>query len=237
MAGGMQVSQMPISQLAGSASDLLRFHTARAALVAYLATAAELRWRFRRLHKSDRRLQAADELMAAGICSFRMCADACAFLYAQRQPDRSIPGFNSAGDVFYGRSLACATRVADGEAAALEPPAKRPRKKEDRPAIRLLDRTLLRDLAQHADDFMAAVRALPHFQPAWEDGPTSSAYFGRRLYVGRLRVCEQRFHKQFARAAGLLDETPLCAQGRCELLLLSRRNPAAVARHVDAFVV
>ena len=64
-----------------------------------------------------------------------------------------------------------------------------------------------------------------------------SAYFGRRLYVGRLRVCEQRFRKQFARAAGLLDETPLCAQDRCELLLLSRRIPAAVARHVDACVV
>ena len=148
MAGGTQVSHMPISQLAGSASDLLRFHTARAAFVAYLAAAAELRWRFRRLHKSDRRLQAADELMAAGICSFRMCADACAFLYAQRQPDRSIPGFNSAGDVFYGRSLACATRAADWEAAALEPPAKRPRKRKDRPTIRLLERTLLRDLVK-----------------------------------------------------------------------------------------
>ena len=124
----MQVSQMPISQLAGSASDLLRFHTARAALVAYLATAAELRWRFRRLNKSDRRLQAVDELTAAGICSFRMCADACAFLFAQSQPDRSIPGF-SAGDVFYGRCLACATRAADWVPAAPEPPAKRPQKK------------------------------------------------------------------------------------------------------------
>ena len=78
---------------------------------------------------------------------------------------------------------------------------------------------------------------LPHFQPAWEDRQASSECFGRRLYVGRLRVCEQRFHKQFARAAGLLDETPLCEQDRCELLLLlSRRIPAAVARHVDAFV-
>ena len=237
MAGGEQMSRMSISQLVDSASELLRFHTARAALVAYLATAAELRWRFRRLNKSDRRLQAVDELTAAGICSFRMCADACAFLFAQSQPDRSIPGFNSAGDVFYGRSLACATRAADWEPATLQLPAKRPRKKTDHPATRLLDRTLLRDLAQHADDFMAAVRALPHFQPAWEDGPTSAEHFGRRLYVGRLRVCEQRFHKQFARAAGLLDETPLCAQDRCELLLLlSRRIPAAVARHVDAFV-
>ena len=99
MAGDMQALQMPISQLVDGASELLRFHTARAALVAYLATAAELRWRFRRLNKSDRRLQAADELMAAGISSLRMCADSCAFLYAQRQPDRSIPGFNSAGDV------------------------------------------------------------------------------------------------------------------------------------------
>ena len=232
------MSRMSISQLVGSASELLRFHTARAALVAYLATAAELRWRFRRLNKSDRRLQAADDLVAAGICNFRMCADACAFLYAQRQPDRSIPGFNSAGDVFYGRSLACATRAADWEAAALEPPAKRPRKKKDRPAIRLHDRTLLRDLAQHADDFMAAVRALPHFQPAWEDGPTSSVYFGRRLYVGRLRVCEQRFHKQFARAAALLDETPLCAQDKYDiLLLLNRRVPAATARHVLVFIM
>ena len=37
----VQMSQMPISPLVGSASDLLRFHTARAALVAYLATSAE----------------------------------------------------------------------------------------------------------------------------------------------------------------------------------------------------
>ena len=152
------MSQMPISQLVDGASELLRFHTARAALVAYLATAAELRWRFRRQHKSDGRLQAADELMAAGIYSFRMCADACAFLHAQRQPDRSIPGFNSAGDVFYGRSLACATRAADWEAAALEPPAKRPRKKKDRPAIRLLERTLLRDLAKQ----------MSSTQPIWQ---------------------------------------------------------------------
>jgi hypothetical protein len=78
---------------------------------------------------------------------------------------------------------------------------------------------------------------LPHFQPAWEDRQASSECFGRRLYVGRLRACKQRFHKHFARAAGLLDETPLCAQDRCELLLLlSCRIPAAVARHVDAFV-
>ena len=122
------MSQMPISHLVSSASDLLRFHTARAALVAYLATADELRWRFRRLNKCDRRLQAVDALMAAGICSFRMCADACAFLYAQSQPDRSIPGFNGAGDVFYGRCLACATRAADWVLAAPEPPAKRPQK-------------------------------------------------------------------------------------------------------------
>ena len=123
------MAQVPISHLVGSASELLRFHTARAALVAYHETAAELRCRFRRLNKADRRLQAVDELTAAGICSFRMCADACAFLYAQRQPDRSIPGFDSAGDVFYGRSLACATRAADWVPAAPEPPAKRPQKK------------------------------------------------------------------------------------------------------------
>ena len=47
-AGEVQMSQMPISQLVDGASALLRFYTARAALVAYLATAAELRWRFRR---------------------------------------------------------------------------------------------------------------------------------------------------------------------------------------------
>ena len=79
---------------------------------------------------------------------------------------------------------------------------------------------------------------LLHFQPAWEDRKASSECFGRRLYVGRLRACTQRFHKHFAKAAVLLDETPLCAQDRCELLLLllSCRIPAAVARHVDAFV-
>ena len=54
----------------------------------------------------------------------------------------------------------------------------------------------------------------------------------------RGETIEQRFHQQYAGAAGLLDETPLCAQDRCELLLLlSRRIPPAVARHVDAFVV
>ena len=66
--------------------------------------------------------------------------------------------------------------------------------------------------------------------------------FARAAWCGsdsaRGETIEQRFHQQFAGAAGLLDETPRCAQDRCELLLLliSRRIPATVARHVDAFV-
>ena len=68
---------------------------------------------------------------------------------------------------------------------------------------------------------------LPHFQPAWEDRQASSECFGRRLYVGRLRACKQRFHKHFARAAGLLDETPLCAQDKYDILLLRPRRHGA----------
>ena len=41
MAGGVQMSQMPISHLVGSASDLLRFHTARAAVVPFAVGALD----------------------------------------------------------------------------------------------------------------------------------------------------------------------------------------------------
>ena len=71
---------------------------------------------------------------------------------------------------------------------------------------------------------------------------TRRGVFARAAWRGsdsaRGETTEQRFHQQFAGATGLLDETPLCAQDRCDvLLLLSRRIPPTVARHVDAFVV
>ena len=52
------------SQLASEASDLLHFHTARAALIAYLASADELSW-------TDKLCQAVLRPLDAGITHFR----------------------------------------------------------------------------------------------------------------------------------------------------------------------
>ena len=63
--------QAPISRLAGEASGLLRFHTARAALIAYLASAEELRWRTGQLlYKTNQLFQAVARLLDAGVSHF-----------------------------------------------------------------------------------------------------------------------------------------------------------------------
>ncbi len=52
---------------------------------------------------------------------------------------------------------------------------------------------------------------------------THRGFFARAAWRGsdsaRGETIEQRFHQQFAGAAGLLDETPLCAKDRYDVLL------------------
>ena len=84
------VMSSTVEALSGS---MLRFHSARAALMAYLQTSDELRWRVRHLlNKSDRVTQAVERLVNAGIGNFRYCADACAYLYAREHEGCAFPG-------------------------------------------------------------------------------------------------------------------------------------------------
>ena len=224
-------------QALGELSDaMLRFQTARAALMAYLRASEELRWRVcHHLNKSDRLAQAVERLLNAGIGNFRSCADACAYLYAREHKGCSFPGSGTWGEVFYGPSLACGSRV-DMWDSSNAPPAKRARRSEHR-SLQLLDRTLLRDLGVHAFDFMAAVRKLPHFKPLWEKGKTFAGYPVEGFYDGMLISCEHRFQKLVVTASDLLESLPLCAQDKYDVLLvLNWALPAAAARLVLSFV-
>ena len=164
-------------QALGELSDaMLRFHTARAALMGYLRASEELRWRVcHQLNKSDRLAQAVERLLNVGIGNFRSCADACAYLYAWKHNGCSLAGVETWGDAFYGRSLECGSRVDLWDSSDVPPPFKRARRGKQR-ALQLLDRTLLRDVGVHGFDFMVAVRKLPHFKPLWEKGKTFAGY-------------------------------------------------------------
>ena len=215
---------------------MLRFQSARAALMAYLQASEELRWRVRHLlNKSDRLAQAVERLLNAGIGNFRSCADACAYLYAREHKGCSFPGGGTWGDVFYGCSLDCGSRVYQWDSSTV-PPFKRARRCKQR-SLQLLDRALLRDVGAHAFDFMAAVRKLSHFKTLWENGKTFAGYPLEGFYDGKLLSCERRFQKLFLAASDLLESLPLCAQDEYDILLvLGRGLPAAAARHVMGFV-
>jgi hypothetical protein len=216
---------------------MLRFQSARAALMAYLRASAELRWRVcHLLNKSDRLVQSVERLLNAGIGNFRSCADACAYLYAGEHKGCSFPGVESWGDEFYGRSLQCGSRVDLWDSSTVPAPFKRARRGKQR-ALQLLDRTLLRDVGVHGFDFMAAVRKLPHFKPRWEKGKTFAGYPLENFYDGKLISCESRFRKLFLIASDLIESLPLCAQDEYQILsVLSRKLPAVAARHVLSFV-
>ena len=215
---------------------MLRFHSARATLMAYLRASEELRWRVcHLLNKSDRLAQAVERLLNAGIGNFRSCADACAYLYAREHKGLSFPGSRTWGEVFYGPSLECGSRV-DMWDSSTAPPSKRARRSKRR-ALQLLDRSLLRDLGVHGFNFMAAVRKLPHFKPLWENGKTFAGYPVEGFYDGMLISCERRFQKLVITASDLLETLPLCAQDKYDVLLvLNWALPAAAARLVLSFV-
>jgi len=225
-----------IEALGEHAGAMLRFHDARAALMDYFRASEELRWRVCHLwNKSDRLAQMVERLLNAGIGNFRSCADACAYLYAKQHNGCSFPGFGIWGDVFYGRSLSCGSRVDLWDSAAA-PPFKRARGGKVR-ALQLLDRSLLRDVGVHALEFMAAVRKLPHFKPLWEKGKTFAGHPVESFYDGKLICCERRFKKLFLPASDLFASLPLCAHDGYDILLvLNRELPAAAGRHVLSFV-
>ena len=83
---------------------------------------------------------------------------------------------------------------------------------------------------------MRAVRALPHFNPAWERKMVSA---GPALVVedGDLLASEARFLTNLAKAESVLEETALCAQDWLDIALVLRRSLASgVAQNVLRFV-
>ena len=187
------------------------------------------------LNKTDKLSQAVFRLLDAGVTNFRSCADACLWHYTRLREDKSLPGFKSWADVFYGLSVTCSPRIEDWQTS--QPPCKRARRSQ-KSALGLLHHTVLgthlRDVGRHAADFIAAVRALPHFRPTWENARTP----GGKVRDGHLGACERRFNKHFKAASELLAALPICVQDKYDrLLLLGRRIPAAVARHVLSFLV
>ena len=84
---------------------------------------------------------------------------------------------------------------------------------------------------------MRAVRALPHFNPAWEKKTVRG---GPALVVedGDLRASEARFRTNFSKAERVLEDTPLCAQDWLDMALVLRRGLLAsdVAQKVLRFV-
>ena len=95
-----------------------------------------------------------------------------------------------------------------------------PKQKPARPT--LLDRSLLRDVGERARAFMRAVRALPHFNPAWESKMVHAG-FAFVIADGDLRAKEAVFLKNLAKAEQVLEESPLCAQDVLDIALILRR--------------
>ena len=83
---------------------------------------------------------------------------------------------------------------------------------------------------------MRAVRALPHFNPAWERKIVRA---GPALVVadGNLRAREARFRANLAKAERVLEETALCAQDELSIALVLRKSLAGgVVQNVLRFV-
>ena len=224
--------------------ELELFLDARAKFQEWLVAKEELLWRIRYvLPPGDKYRKAAERFIYnSGISHFQSCADDCAERFAAAQPNREFPCFESFIDVFYGDAQLVHTRVPEWAAAfrrTCSPPRKR-RRGEPKPRAKqptLLDRSLLRDAGRTAGDFMRAVRALPHFNPAWERKMVRA---GPALVVedGDLLASEARFRTNFAKAERVLEESVLCAQDWLDIaLVLRRRLPASdVTRKVLRFV-
>ena len=226
--------------------DLQCFLEARALLREWLVTKEELLWRIRHiLPERDGFRKATERLLYnSGVSHFQSCADDCAERFGATQADGRFPHFDSFIDVFYGDAQEVQTRVLQWsrrlfEVRSRSPPRKKrrgdPKRKPARPT--LLDRSLLRDVGERARAFMRAVRALPHFNHAWESKMVAA---GVALVVadGDLRAKEAVFLKNLAKAERVLEESPLCAQDVLDIVLILRQLlPASdVAKRVPSFV-
>ena len=101
----------------------------------------------------------------------------------------------------------------------------------------LLDRALLRDLGAHATSFMVAVRQLPYFKNDWNKKKLTLRVGPLLLADGQLDALERKFFEKFIKAQKIIEERPLCAQDKRDVLLcLCRFVPGSAARAVCQFV-
>ena len=207
------------------------FLEARALLREWLVAKEELLWRIRYiLPERDRFRKATERLLYNnGVSHFQSYADDCAARFGAAQADGRFPRFDSFIDVFYGDAQLVVTRVPQWsrmlfEVRSLSPPRKKrrgePKRKPARPT--LLDRSLLRDAGERARAFMRAVRALPHFNPAWESKMVAAG-FAFVVADGDLSAKEAVFLKNLAKAEQVLEESPLCEQDVLDIALILRQ--------------
>ena len=223
------------------------FLEARALLREWLVTKEELLWRIRYiLPERDRFRKATERLLYnSGVSHFQSYADGCAARFGAAQADGRFPRCDSFIDVFYGDAQLVVTRVPQWsrmlfEVRSLSPPRKKrrgePKRKPARPT--LLDRSLLRDAGERARAFMRAVRALPHFNPAWESKMVAAG-FAFVVADGALIAKEAVFLKNLAKAEQVLEESPRCDQDVLDIALILRQLlPASdAAKRVLSFVM
>ena len=224
-----------------SEEEARRFWLARTALRGYLVTKDELQWRVQNLYKrSDAFTKAVEGLRGMG--DFQSCADECAFAFARAHGRDAFAGLGLEHwmDVFYGEAWKVESRTDEwSEKLYLNASLPKRRRLSASTSTRssLLDRTLLRDLGAHATSFMVAVRQLPYFKKDWNKKELTTRVGPFLLADGELDARERKFFEKFIKAQKIIEERPLCAQDKRDVLLcLCRFVPGSAARAVCQFV-
>ena len=84
---------------------------------------------------------------------------------------------------------------------------------------------------------MVAVRQLPYFKQDWNKKELTVRVGPLLLADGQLDARERKFFEKFIKAQKIIEERPLCAQDKRDVLLcLCRFVPGSAARMVTQFV-
>ena len=134
--------------------------------------------------------------------------------------------------MFYGDNLRVLSRAAKWDEerrqtrhAALQRDLRVPRRLFDR--LNLLDKSILRDLGQHGEALITAVRKLLCFCDKWNGRQPKKGF----IVHDSLDACEAKFRKQYAAASLLLFAQPLTPDDIYSIARCFRRLlPASVVQ-------
>ena len=221
-------------------AELALFEQARTALQGFTASRYELLWRItHRLKTADKTRQTiARLLLGSPLGAFQTRADDCACIFADSRPNRDFPRYGNPIDVFYGDGLRVPSRAdqwndawRQAQHAAKQRDMRMPRRVSGR--LTLLDKSILRDLGQHGEAFMSAVRKLPCFSTRWNGKQPRNGFVVDESLV----ACEKKFKKRYAAASLQLLSQPLTPEDAYSIALCFRRTlPASVVHYIIPFV-